>query len=133
MNGNDDSCGQSSEVSWESSFGTEYFIFLHGYQGAVGDFELSLTFEAACSTAESVEVGDTILGSTVGTQVHFGMPCTISGTASAGVWFRIAGTGREIAISTCGVGTNFNTRVGVGRVVSNLLLHRIVPGSHFTP
>ena len=115
MTGNDDSCGDSSEVTWDSSLGTDYFIFLHGRDGATGSYEISFTglrpAEVGCSSAEDVDVGTTIFGSTVGQPVYIGLSCNISVTDSAGVWYRIIGTGLMITVGTCGGGTSFDTMV----------------------
>ena len=119
MTGNDDGCGGgfSSEVSWEASFGIDYFIFVHGFLGATGDFEMGIvglkTAGAGCASAEDVDVGTTIFGSTSGQPVYIGSSCIISATDSAGVWYRIVGTGLRITVSTCGGGTSFDTRVSM--------------------
>ena len=42
VDGNDDSCGLQSEVSWCSQYGANYLILVHGYGGATGDFELEV-------------------------------------------------------------------------------------------
>jgi len=42
VDGNDDSCGLQSEISWASQPGANYLILVHGYGGAVGDFELEV-------------------------------------------------------------------------------------------
>ncbi len=41
--GNDDACGVSSEATWYGASGTDYYILIHGFAGAVGNFELSIT------------------------------------------------------------------------------------------
>jgi hypothetical protein len=44
---NDDYCGAVSEISWTSDIGTDYYIRVHGYSGAVGNYELTITCAAA--------------------------------------------------------------------------------------
>jgi hypothetical protein len=43
IDGNDDFCNVLSEVTWCSQFGATYYILVHGYGGASGDFTLTLT------------------------------------------------------------------------------------------
>lgn len=45
IDGNDDveQCGLHSSVSWCSQAGAPYFILVHGFGGAVGDFELAVS------------------------------------------------------------------------------------------
>ena len=53
IDGNDDACGLQSEVSWCSQVGAEYLILVHGFGGANGPFELTLSDDGApCSGAE---------------------------------------------------------------------------------
>jgi hypothetical protein len=42
VDGNDDSCGLQSEVTWCSQLLAEYIILVHGYGGANGPFELEI-------------------------------------------------------------------------------------------
>ncbi|MHC4989828.1 MAG: hypothetical protein ACYTGC_02515, partial [Planctomycetota bacterium] len=43
VDGNDDACGLQSEVTWCSQAGANYLILVHGFGGATGDFELTLS------------------------------------------------------------------------------------------
>ncbi|UCG33653.1 MAG: choice-of-anchor J domain-containing protein, partial [Phycisphaerales bacterium] len=43
VDGNDDYCGLQSQVTWCSQPGAEYLILVHGYGGATGVFELTIT------------------------------------------------------------------------------------------
>jgi subtilisin-like proprotein convertase family protein len=43
VDGNDDFCGLQSQVSWCSQAGVEYLILVHGFGGATGPFELTLS------------------------------------------------------------------------------------------
>ncbi|MCF8244587.1 MAG: T9SS type A sorting domain-containing protein [Saprospiraceae bacterium] len=40
--GNDDFCGLQSEVTWTATAGTTYYIRVHGFGGASGDFTLAM-------------------------------------------------------------------------------------------
>ncbi|MCB0780991.1 MAG: hypothetical protein KDC03_15965, partial [Flavobacteriales bacterium] len=42
IDGNDDSCGLQSEVSWTGVGGTTYFIQVFGFSGATGNFQLEV-------------------------------------------------------------------------------------------
>ncbi|MAO07911.1 MAG: hypothetical protein CL596_04280 [Alteromonas sp.] len=43
VDGNDDSCGLQSEVAFSGDGNTTYYILVHGFGGATGDFSLNLT------------------------------------------------------------------------------------------
>ena len=46
VGGNDDSCGFQSKFSWISDAGTDYFIYVTGFNTVTGDFELAITCAA---------------------------------------------------------------------------------------
>ena len=48
VDGNDDYCGLQSSVTWCSEAGTEYLILVHGYGGATGVFDLTISEGTAC-------------------------------------------------------------------------------------
>jgi len=50
ITGNDDACGLQSQISWCSQLGATYHILVHGFGGANGPFELTLTDGGACDT-----------------------------------------------------------------------------------
>ncbi len=45
VNGNDDFCGLQSSVTWTSVIGTDYYVMVHGFSTATGDFELTVNCE----------------------------------------------------------------------------------------
>lgn len=52
IDGNDDYCDLQSQVTWCSQPGAEYLILVHGYGGATGPFELTISDDGApCSGA----------------------------------------------------------------------------------
>jgi hypothetical protein len=58
VGGNDDSpgcAGNSSQVIFPSTIGTEYLVLVHGYQQAQGTFTLSVTCAPGCDIAENDE------------------------------------------------------------------------------
>ncbi len=66
-----------------------------------------------CTDAATITCGTTYTGSTVGKGNDTPATCTtISGTGG-GVWYKIAGNNQQITVSTCGAGTNFDTKLRV--------------------
>jgi hypothetical protein len=59
IEGNDDYCGLQSAVEWCSQYGAQYLILVHGYGGATGDFELTVseTGGACIPEVECVPIG----------------------------------------------------------------------------
>ncbi|MBL8745555.1 MAG: hypothetical protein JNK58_04270, partial [Phycisphaerae bacterium] len=58
---NDDDCGLASEVSWCSESGRTYYILVHGFNGQVGPFAISVSTEAAsCQNPESCTTCDLV-------------------------------------------------------------------------
>lgn len=54
---NDDDCGLQSEVDWCSANGETYYILVHGFNGAVGTFNLRVsTASTACAPAPNCAV-----------------------------------------------------------------------------
>ncbi len=43
IDGNDDACGLQSEISFASDGNTEYYILIHGFGGATGNFTMDVT------------------------------------------------------------------------------------------
>lgn len=48
ITGNDDFCGLQSQISWCSQLGDTYHILVHGFGGATGPFDLTLTDGGPC-------------------------------------------------------------------------------------
>ena len=136
--GNDDGCSYggggddfvddgvsslSSSASWTSTYLTEYYIFVHGYEGEdlvgqTGDFGLTVTAEfvsneQGCLGAATIDVGGYYQASTTGQPIYAGNICGGTGYDSAGVWYRLVGvgTGATITVDTCDSYTNFDTVV----------------------
>lgn len=105
--GDDDGCTDlRSTVTFSSSVGTTYSIFVYGYDGAVGNYELSLvnTFgmEQGCSSAAVIIAGQTIVGSTVGAQRYASEECFNAVAISApGAWYKFEGTGAQYQATLC--------------------------------
>ncbi|KAG7359798.1 hypothetical protein IV203_034896 [Nitzschia inconspicua] len=56
--------------------------------------------------------GNSILGTTQEAMIDDVKPCN-GLTASAGLWYRVEGTGRGLSVSTCGSSTSFDTQISV--------------------
>lgn len=73
LSGNDDTCGLQSEVTFCAVQGQTYHIFIGGYQGATGDYVISVMEDApACTVASSLctyisgtlDIGSDVTGDT---------------------------------------------------------------------
>jgi hypothetical protein len=99
LDGNDDSCGLQSSVSWCSQPGGLYLVLVHGFGGATGAFDLRITDSGtSCTpTTSCLPVGACCLSS----------GCTLldaAACAAAGGVFQGAGTDCGTAsytVSTC--------------------------------
>lgn len=69
-----------------------------------------------CANALPITCGGTVIGSNVAA-TNLGQPTASCGTTpgSFGVWYTIVGTGRNITLTTCNVGTTFDTKLNVYR------------------
>lgn len=58
---NDDDCGTASEVAWCTESGRTYYILVHGFNGQVGQFQMSLTSAmTTCTGAEDCTTCDLV-------------------------------------------------------------------------
>jgi hypothetical protein len=65
VGGNDDFCGSSSQLTFTSTLGVNYYILVNGYGGASGNFTLAITCAAPPSaTAQDCGGGSTICSNT---------------------------------------------------------------------
>ena len=88
VDGNDDFCGLQSEVSWNSTPGTEYAIYLDGFGSSDGGFTLSMSCAAVCDIAltGSSSTPETCPGDNDGT-----ISVSASCTSCAGIEYSIGG------------------------------------------
>ena len=112
----DDNCGLQSRADWLSNAGTNYYLLVTGFGSASGDYFLSIDCnpKAAnedCSTASSMNCGDTVAGNTVGTSIDSSEFCDVT-IEAPGIWYSVIGTGEVFSASTCG-NTSFDTRLAV--------------------
>lgn len=126
VNGNDDSedCpNHTSKVGFYGELGVNYYIYVNGFDGATGNFTLSLEClpppeNDLCENAIQIYSGDFIFGdntfaSSVGAPL---IDCEIidihDNTLGNGIWYFFEGTGDMIQLSTCNY-TNFDTKIDV--------------------
>lgn len=125
LTGNDDNAacsrGTRSEVKFRSVAGTNYYILVSGLAAASGNFGLRITCAPTTAANDSCLnaipitcTSGTISGSTANATGN-GDPTATCTTAPGnyGVWYSFVGTGDGITLSTCAVGTNFDTKLNV--------------------
>jgi len=127
IGGVDDSagCGLTTEFSWVSD-GSENLVLVHGFGGATGNFDLTLTCGELiegdiCEDAIGpLDVGSVTSGSTTDANPDEppSIDCGTSVTAP-GVWYTVVGTGNTMTASTCNDGdpstgsANYDTKISV--------------------
>ena len=117
IGGNDDTagCGLTTELSWGST-GGDQLILVHGFGGATGNFDLTVTCEEPpeppendlCSDAIPLECGDTVSGTTELATFDDAGFCGTDNTAP-GVWYSVSHFG-VITASTCNQ-ADFDTKL----------------------
>jgi hypothetical protein len=122
VGGNDDDLGcsvsiRSSKVEFLSTVGKNYYILVHGFARATGNFSLSLQCGTPttpvnddCSNAISVACGSLVQGTTIGATADVVPSCT-GAAAAPGVWYSFTGNGDRFALSLCNA--DFDTQIGV--------------------
>jgi hypothetical protein len=121
----------TSRASWCSELGRQYFILVHGYLQATGEYALKVTdngvtctgalpcaFTAplndSCVHAASVNVpsvtGGTTLGATVDSNA---LACEDVNVTAPGVWYSVIGAGHRFVATTCNDSTTYDTKLSV--------------------
>jgi plastocyanin len=106
--------GYTSVMTFASTIGTDYYIYVGGYQGTnTGAFEMTVTCTTPlandlCTGAITVACGGTATGSTVDAT----STDELDNVPGPGVWYLFAGTGDEVTVSTDNAGTDYDTRIG---------------------
>jgi hypothetical protein len=115
VGGNDDVCDLQSEITWTSTYGTTYSIWVTGYGSATGAFNLAITCVRPsnddCANAEVIACGDVVAGTNVGASEQL-IPTYSAGTVGAGVWYVFTGTGNDVTLGTCN-DASFDTEINV--------------------
>lgn len=122
VTGNDDFCGGQSQVSFPTTPCVTYYVLVHGFSSAVGNFTIAATCTAppappandVCSGATTVTCGSIINGNTTTALSDAAMgACGIGsgGTPGKGLWYKLTGNGAQVTLNLCG--SSFNTKVHV--------------------
>ncbi|CAB9506267.1 Neutral protease [Seminavis robusta] len=136
--GNDDFCSVRSQVTFPTTSGQTYYIYVYGYLGATFSYSLDITTLASptpaptpagptpaptpnevldpsvgCSSATALSLPSTTEASTLGAPRYSGVFCGgASSTTSSALWYSVAGTGGEITASTCNF-ASYDTQISV--------------------
>lgn len=120
-NNNAASCAansRASSVTFSSTPGVSYYVWVTGVVNSRGNFSLSVTCTTPvpanndCANAIAVTCGQSVNGTTLGA-TNAGAPSTCGtslGTAP-GVWYTLVGQTGNTTVSLCG--SSFDTRIGV--------------------
>ena len=123
VGGQDDAAGCagfSTELTVPTTSGTEYWVLVHGFGTATGDFDLTLTcpqpvpvpVNDLCADAIPILCGETVLGTTTGSTWDDMGFCGTDNTAP-GVWYTFEAGPGPASVTTCGAGTNYDTKLSV--------------------
>ena len=120
-NDNDAACssgGRKSTVTFNSTSGTTYLIWVTGAVSARGNFSLSVSCAGsvgvandACANAVAITCGSTTTGSTTGATSDAVGTCTTSLGTAPGVWYTVVGNGGTVTASLCG--SSYDTKIGI--------------------
>ncbi len=120
LDGNDQFCGNQSEVTWNSIAGTTYYIYIDGWLSNSGNYTITIDGMLPppipndnCDVATLITCGETISGSTIGAFPDNVRRCS-PGDAAGGVWyvFNPDDGGWIQSLSTCDA-ANFDTKITV--------------------
>jgi HYR domain/Secretion system C-terminal sorting domain len=67
----------------------------------------------ACAFAPTINCGQTITGTTVGSTIDAVPFCVTPLNTSPGVWYKFTGDGTTVTLSLCGGGTTYDSKIGV--------------------
>lgn len=115
--GNDDGgdCEVGSTVSFPSVSGNTYFILVQGFEGATGEFEMTVECGPItndyCVAAEPIACNQSLSGSTLEATFDPLPPCG-TGIQAPGVWYTFTGISDPVVISTC-ESFDYDTRINV--------------------
>lgn len=117
VTGNDDGggCGVGSTIGFAAVAGTTYFILVQGYNGAIGEFEMTVgcgpfTYDL-CQEALPIECNQSLNGSTLEATSDLVPECG-TGIQAPGVWYTFTGISDPVVISTC-ESFDYDTRINV--------------------
>lgn len=112
--------GTAARIVFDATQGTEYFIYITGYNHWYGSFYLTLTCHEAsanttCATADAIVCGQTLTGTTSGSPQQV-PECGTPLNTAPGLWYRYtAGSAQFVTATTCNPGSDFDTKIAVFR------------------
>ncbi len=118
VGGNDDIADGilCSSVTFIADAGITYYILVNGYDGIVGDFDLAVTCalpdEDDCVGALPLACGGTVSGSTLDA-LNDAVPGCGTDITAPGIWYTFTGIDGQLTLSTCGEGTDYDTKLNV--------------------
>jgi|APTNR8051073442_1049403.scaffolds.fasta_scaffold00229_53 hypothetical protein len=118
--GNDDFCSLQSQVTFQSTAGTTYYVLVTGFSTASGNFTLALTCGTppapgnndACATPTALTCGQTVSGTTVGATTDGPAASCTGGSVAADRWYTIVGTGTTLTATMC-TGTSYDSKLDI--------------------
>jgi hypothetical protein len=123
VGGNNDFCGNQSTVVWPSTINETYLVLVHGFNGASGAFNLTLSTDEPrkendfCTSATALAVNDTVIFTLDGSSADPDLPVRFVGASIGpdsqivtadfpyGIWYSLLGTGLNISVSVGIIGT----------------------------
>ncbi len=124
--GNDDggNCDVGSTLAFAGDQGVTYYIFVQGFEGATGDFELTAACGVItsdfCQGAQAIACNQSLSGSTTDATSD-AVPFCETGVQAAGVWYTFTGLEGQVQLSTC-ESVTYDSRMNVySGTCSNLI------------
>jgi len=117
VTGNDDggNCELGSTASFPALVGVTYYVLVQGYDGEVGDFELSVDCgpytSDLCVGADTIACNQSLPGSTLDALIDAAPQCG-TGIQAPGVWYTFTGIDNPVLMSTC-ESFDYDTRINV--------------------
>ena len=134
-NDDDDICPNlQSYVDFDAALGTQYFIYINGYDGDTGDFAFTVICEPApvndlCTDALPILCGSSYVGRTY-LATNTDEPPTCEETIEApGIWYSFQGNNMDVNLNLCA--SNYDTKVTV--YSGNCTSYRCVGGNDDSP
>lgn len=116
---NDQACGDQSRATWYAEAGTTYYISVHGFRDARGDFDITLQpaeHNDQCSSAVGpVSAGSTVFGTTTGGTLYTDVQqCgDVNLLQHPGVWYVLEDTDGWLRAEAVSRHTGFLPQVSV--------------------
>jgi hypothetical protein len=114
---NDEACGAQSRATWYAEAGTTYYILVHGFREAQGDFVLTMKpaeNNDQCDDAKGpITVGSIMSGTTTGASNDDAPMCSDVDRTKPGVWYTLDNEEGWLRAEVINRGFNFQGQVSV--------------------